>query len=464
MAKHVSRFLPVVLFAAVAMTVSAAPTKLALKYEKGETWEQVIKIKMKGTAGPAGQQMPLDMTMTMRMASEVLDVKPDGAVEMTQVFKEFKMGGMPGMGGEMDIGQMMGMGDKPINLTLDRKGQVVKIEGLDDLSAGGMPGGMMDNPDSFDQPFLSDKPVEIGDTWQDKSESSVLGSSGEGERIRDYVLRDIKEMAGLKVAIIGVKEKSTVKDATVKSKPMSMGGDVEMTSHINLMTIEQDGEMLFDIVSGRFLGSQLLMKMDQDISISPGGQGQQLSMTIRMDMDVTEVYNYGDTETPDLSALYTKRETPVAKKTEAEEPSTSPQPVSVSAQLDRAKADMKALATALEMFFIDNNTYPLALEGRTIDKAGIKVGEGERARIVRLTTPISYISQIPPDPFNPDGNTYRYFSDGISSYVLVSDGPDQKPDYDERQYKGERLSDLNQFAYNPAQGEESSGDIIRVGP
>jgi hypothetical protein len=452
-----------VLFAVAAATVAAAPTQLALKFKKGETCERVIQLKGKGSVGTEGQQIPLNMTMTMRMASQVVDVKPDGAITMESVLKEFKMGGVPGMPGEMDLSQMLGLDNKPVRLTLDQKGKVINTEGFEQLSSSGMPGGMMDSPEMLaDYPFFTDKPVDIGDTWQDQSEKALPGSPTKAKRIRDYVLRAVREVDGLRVAVIGVTDKTTVGDTTINTK-LPMGGDAEMTQHINSMDVETDGEMLLDIVTGRVLGEQARMKINQDVSISAGGPGQQARVKTRMDMDATTVCNYGDQKIPDLSALYTKRETPADRKAKAEEPTTSPAPIPVSARLDRVKADMKALANALEMFFIDNNKYPLPLEGRTIDKTGIKIGEGVSAKTIRLDAPVAYVSEFPRDPFNPDGGSYRYFSDG-NSYVLVSDGPNQKPDYDEKQYKGERLAELKEFICDPTQGEATSGDIIQVGP
>jgi hypothetical protein len=183
----------------------------------------------------------------------------------------------------------------------------------------------------------------------------------------------------------------------------------------------------------------------------------------KMDMDSTATFTYDGKEGPDLSALYTQKKKPAGKTVEAEAASASTEQASVGDQLSRVKTDMDDLVNALEMFFIDNNTYPLPLESRTIDQAGIKQGEGANARVIRLTAPVTYIEKIPTDPFNPDGKAYRYWSDG-KTFVLVSDGPNRKPDYDESGYKGEALGDLTQFVFDPAQGEESQGDIVRIGP
>ena len=61
-------------------------------------------------------------------------------------------------------------------------------------------------------------------------------------------------------------------------------------------------------------------------------------------------------------------------------------------KVSRVKADMRSLATALELYYTDNNYYPI----------GFGYPEGwVRYRLARLTTPIAYMSSLPGDPFTP---------------------------------------------------------------
>jgi len=64
------------------------------------------------------------------------------------------------------------------------------------------------------------------------------------------------------------------------------------------------------------------------------------------------------------------------------------------AKVSRAFSEMQMLATALESYYVDNNIYP----------------EENKACGLVLTTPITYVSSIPEDPFNQ--NEYRTFADG----------------------------------------------------
>jgi len=63
------------------------------------------------------------------------------------------------------------------------------------------------------------------------------------------------------------------------------------------------------------------------------------------------------------------------------------------AKVANAVSDMKTLETALEMYRMDNNHYPLWR-----DASGTNINPVNR-RLIPLTTPTSYISSVPQDPF-----------------------------------------------------------------
>jgi prepilin-type N-terminal cleavage/methylation domain-containing protein len=173
----------------------------------------------------------------------------------------------------------------------------------------------------------------------------------------------------------------------------------------------------------------------------------------------------------------------------------------VRAKVARAESEMNGLTTALESFFIDNNTYPLMtsardarmrqqyrglkddVSGGTVDISHVMIGSGARARRLYLTTPVAYISSIPFDPFRKDGNSesYGYGSDGSSYYVMSSFGPDSTDGngaegFNEMDYTGARLNDflekgyrqstyvLVDYVYSSSNGTSSGGDLLRVGP
>jgi len=84
------------------------------------------------------------------------------------------------------------------------------------------------------------------------------------------------------------------------------------------------------------------------------------------------------------------------------------------ARVSRALADMQTIATGLESYSTDKQTYPPSTAENSIDTTDL------------IPT---YITSIPDDPFT--GSHFRYYTAGetkITAYLLVSDGPDGTPD------------------------------------
>ena len=118
----------------------------------------------------------------------------------------------------------------------------------------------------------------------------------------------------------------------------------------------------------------------------------------------------------------------------------------VRAKVSRAQTDMRALATGLESFRVDNGAYPEGTDNpanypqalanilgelapgyytfRTRGSAGEQVGRDFRG----LTTPIAYAASIPSDPFiagkGPLTYAYRNAKSKRNGWVLTSVGPD----------------------------------------
>lgn len=78
---------------------------------------------------------------------------------------------------------------------------------------------------------------------------------------------------------------------------------------------------------------------------------------------------------------------------------------------------------------------------------------------VSLLKPMGILKKFPVDRFDPNKNGFRYFSDGKEFYILVSNGPDEDIDIDERIYKGD-LSPFQNMIFDISNGIDSNGDII----
>ena len=70
-------------------------------------------------------------------------------------------------------------------------------------------------------------------------------------------------------------------------------------------------------------------------------------------------------------------------------------------KVSRAKSDMRTIATALEMYRVDRNKYPPDASSGVL--AYVR-------RLAHLTTPISYMTSIPSDPFANKGKILEYTS------------------------------------------------------
>jgi type II secretion system protein G len=157
-------------------------------------------------------------------------------------------------------------------------------------------------------------------------------------------------------------------------------------------------------------------------------------------------------------------------------------------KVSRTKADMRAVATGIESYFVDNNAYP---EIVAIYPFGYSLP-------VTITTPIAYMASVPLDPFGPSpandvytrGSTYWYASweyyerhypawglsknpwsvdpsggtsSSVTKWVLQSRGPDRVM----AQADGAGANEVDvpyQWAYDPSNGTVSRGNIVISGP
>jgi len=175
----------------------------------------------------------------------------------------------------------------------------------------------------------------------------------------------------------------------------------------------------------------------------------------------------------------------------------------VRAKVARTQADMRSISTAISSFQIDKNVLPLDYWDGTTDIAQTRwqnvmqsIGpqppfSSYDAPLFALTTPISYLSSVPQDPFgkgwkNADTSadykmTYIYFNNdpaipgedfGIEVYheavakeynlsplrdgefALLSIGPDGFIGVNDQ-------GQLSGLPYDPSNGVASLGDIVR---
>jgi len=145
------------------------------------------------------------------------------------------------------------------------------------------------------------------------------------------------------------------------------------------------------------------------------------------------------------------------------------------AKVARVESDMRSIAMALESYRVDRNAYPSATTTDPSQQASPvwPVIMPPWRRLIPLTTPVAYLSSVPPDPcwgrdavsdtewgyLYGEKESLKDLRGGHAwdpwephGWMLASRGADQDWDHDP----------LN--PYDPTNGTISSGDIYRYGP
>ena len=143
------------------------------------------------------------------------------------------------------------------------------------------------------------------------------------------------------------------------------------------------------------------------------------------------------------------------------------------AKIANAVSDMRSTDTALEMYRMDNNHYPLWR-----DSSGVNLNPVNR-RLIALTTPISYLNQVPQDPFvygppgarNDDSQRVAYVTyDYVEAYSQKIHGNVplgaslRCSEWRLNGYGPDGTNNTGTISYDISNGTISVGDLIRTGP
>lgn len=151
----------------------------------------------------------------------------------------------------------------------------------------------------------------------------------------------------------------------------------------------------------------------------------------------------------------------------------------IKAKTAAVLAEMQTLSTAIEQYYMDNNTYPL--DGNDYFERSEEFFDQRRIQHV-LTTPTAYISEIPGDLFHTKDlrhddplfsrhfvskppYPYIYFTIGnfmkhrgtAKAYRIFSIGPN-------RYFDNADAREDEYLVYDVTNGVNSDGDLLRKGP
>ena len=281
--------LAIVLLAAAAPIQEGEKVKIEWKFKKGESFR--YEMSMKNDMDIGG--MEIDQEMIMGQAFEVTDVSEDGTgtLKMTYDRIKFKMDGPMSTDfdsdkdkkGEDMFGAIFGaMVGKFLTLQLNRKGEIVKIDGMakmmDEIvkalpeefqGMAGMVKGQMndDYAKSMVQMsfgFLPKDSVAKGDTW-DTSSNTVVGGLGKADLKGKSTLKEIQG-----------KEAVITQDFKLEFKADEGGGGP--MGPVEVSPTKTKGELVWLLEEGRMKSS----KSSSTMEFQAGGQDA--TMTTKMEM------------------------------------------------------------------------------------------------------------------------------------------------------------------------------------
>lgn len=152
----------------------------------------------------------------------------------------------------------------------------------------------------------------------------------------------------------------------------------------------------------------------------------------------------------------------------------------IRAKVTSEQAELSLVATALEEYYINYRKYPPNVAPKTAE-GGIE-GDGDPASrgaaLLVLTTPVSYLSSLPVDPFAGSGipadSWFDYVNfvdlsgttapragfamEGHAAYTVVGLAPDGIPNMVAETFPPYGIQ------YSPTNGTKSDGDMLILGP
>ena len=252
-----------------------------LKFNLEEGHSYTTNIAVKSVTNAMG--MDINMTMSMDVDMLIEDVAEDHSFTMSNTFTRVQFAqDMPGMGKvnydsdspDSSAGPMANVYQeaftpligKKLGSTMDERGNVKSITGLEDLAAGdesaqleSLQNNLSGNMDYFFSPF-PDKPVKVGDSW-DRSMTITTQFPMEINAI--YTLEDISDGT----ATLGVKGDFSFDPESDMAKQGGVSG----------LSGTQSGTLEIDLASGWTLKGELEQNMT--INISQAGQSIDMDMT-----------------------------------------------------------------------------------------------------------------------------------------------------------------------------------------
>jgi len=263
------------------------PTKIEWKFTQGDKFylENVTTIKQ--TITVMGQNIPMDSVNTTVSSFKVLKVAPDEVV-LEQKIETVKVKAGQGAAPQAQVAEKMA--GSVFTVTLNGKGEVVKILGFDDLikklsenneEVGKLLKSIL-TEDTMKQglqeafSFVPGKPVNPGDTWKRQMRLS-MGPMGTFIVDLDYTFQG-KGKEGEEIALKGV--------YSYEAPKAGAGGLPFKVTKGEFKTDEAKGLLIFDAVAGRLVRNEFKAKLNGTMTIAVGDQNAQMDLKQETDTKI----------------------------------------------------------------------------------------------------------------------------------------------------------------------------------
>ncbi|MDQ7822095.1 MAG: DUF6263 family protein [Candidatus Eremiobacteraeota bacterium] len=228
------------------------------------------------TTASDGKNSTMKTTTDAEISQKVKDVSKTGDLVLDVTYNNVKITlERDGKTQTMPTGALDG---KTVNMKMSKKGKLLEVEGEEIDSGGGMKQLSQMNA------VFPDKPVKIGDTWENTDTSDIPLGAPELKMVQKvtskYTFQSIEKMNNIecaKVTVAATLNQEVQKGKDVDKLPVKIDGKGEG---------KVDGTFYFGITKGKVVKAEMIMDMDNTMNIQQKAKKASTSTKVKMNMSM----------------------------------------------------------------------------------------------------------------------------------------------------------------------------------
>jgi hypothetical protein len=297
-----TRFFPICLLLTILIATSARAAdpetvSLEMRFSKGDVYVYALRMNMDIASSikqDNSQAKPMPMSMNMvieaHMRMDIQDVSATGTANGEMRFTDVKLttnnqtmsSGSP----DSPKGPLAALTKERMKFRMDKNGRTsMEMPSSDAMAAKLGLSGMLEQL----QPSLPDKPITVGETWEQTIDmSSLLGGNSKSNQIPlkvKFNFVGFEKVKDIPCAKLEMSYKGDIKDLTSEVlERLSSKSATEKTS-IDKMSQDMKGTIYFAHEKGVFIGVEFELVQDSEIrveSVSASGKSSTMQQHIRM--------------------------------------------------------------------------------------------------------------------------------------------------------------------------------------